>query len=453
MAYGATVGVVRDRTEAASESAPVLAASAEVADRPWPRGPAILQPLRVRDFALFWAGQSVSLVGDGIYLVAIAWQVYTLSNAPTALAIVGIAQTVPLVAFVLVGGVLADRLDRRNLMIAGAAIPGLAIAVLAGLTISGVLTLWQVWVISAVVGFGRALSGPASGAFVPDIVPVPLLVQANSLGLLVRPLAMTLVGPALGGVLIGAVGTGACFAIDAASFAAAVAALLAISSRPIVRGASTALLADVREGFAFIRRHVWIWGTLAMATLWVLLIWGPLDVLVPYLVKNDLHGSAGDLGLIFAAGGVGAIGAALLTGQLGLPKRPITWMLVGWSLGCAAVSGIGLAVASWQAALAMLAFQALLTMADIIWITLLQRLVPAGLLGRVRSLDWLLSVGLVPLSFAVTGPVAGVLGVRATLVGASLIASAIALATLFLPGMRSTDARLQGSLANTRSQA
>jgi MFS family permease len=401
------------------------------------RAPAVLEPLRIRDFRLFWAGQSVSLVGDGVYMVAIAWQVYALSNVPTALAVVGIAQTVPLVAFVLVGGALADRLDRRRLMIVGAAIPGLAIGVLAGLTFAGVLALWQVWVISAAVGLGRAFWGPASGAFVPDIVPAGQLVQANSLAQVVRPLATTLIGPAIGGVLVALVGASICFAIDAASFGAAVAALLAIPSRPVARrGERTAILVDIREGFRYIRRHTWIWGTLAMATVWVLLLLGPLDVLVPYIVKNDLGGSASALGLIYACGGIGAIAAALITGQRGLPARPITRMLLGWGLGCATITGIALATSAWQAALAFLAFQALLTYAEIIWITLLQRYVPTYLLGRVRSLDWLLSVGLVPISFALTAPVANALGPRTTLAASSLIAATVAIATLLLPGLR-----------------
>src|SRR5581483_10596853 len=334
------------------------------------RVPAVLEPLRIRDFALLWAGQSVSMVGDGVYTVAIAWQVYALSNSPTAL---------------------ADRLDRRVLMIAGAALPGIAIGVLAGLAVGGALSLWHIWIVSAAVGAGRALAGPASGAFVPDIVPAGLLLEANSLAQLVRPLAMTLVGPALGGVLVAAIGTGSCFAVDAASFAAAVGTLLAIPSRPHARGEPTALLTEIREGFAFIRRHVWIWGTLGMATIWVLLIMGPLDVLVPYIVKNDLGGSARDLGLVFASGGVGAIAAAAVTGQRGLPARPLTWMLAGWGLACATIAGVALAASSWQAAVALLAFQALLTVSEIIWITLLQRFVPGRLLGRVRSLDWLLS--------------------------------------------------------------
>lgn len=400
----------------------------------------ILLPLTGRDFRLYWIGQSISMVGDGIYLVAVAWQVYALSNAPTALAIVGLAQTAPLVAFVLVGGALADRLDRRKLLIVGSSIPGVAIAGLAVLAATGRLELWHVWAISGAVGLGRSISGPSSGAFVPQLVAPDLLVQANSLAQLVRPLAMTLVGPALGGLLVGAFGFATAFAFDAASFGAAVVTLLAIPSRPLPReGARSGFLADVREGFAYVRTQTWICGTLLMAMVWVLLVLGPFDVLVPFVVKNELGGGATALGLVYAAGGVGAIGAALATGQRGLPARPVTWMILGWATGCASLAGVGVATANWQAGLVLVAFNALITFSEVVWITLLQTLVPGALLGRVRSLDWLLSIGLVPISFAVTGPVAGALGAREVLVGASLAAGVLAAATLLLPGMRAPE--------------
>ena len=408
------------------------------ADRPGMGG--ILLPLSGRDFRLYWLGQSISLVGDGIYLVAVAWQVYALSNSPTALAIVGLAQTIPLVLFVLVGGALADRLDRRKLLIVGAVIPGVAIGLLAILTAAGQVQLWQIWAISAAVGLGRSISGPASGAFIPQLVAPDLLVQANSLGQLVRPLAMTLVGPAVGGVLVGAFGFATAFALDAASFGVAVLTLLAIASRPKPReNVHTGILEDLREGFAYVRTQTWIWGTLLMATVWVLLVIGPFDVLVPYVVKNDLGGGAAALGFVYAAGGVGAIGAALVTGYRGLPHRPVTWMILGWASGCAALAGVGIAVANWQAALALLVSSAMITFGEIVWITLLMTLVPGALLGRVRSVDWLLSIGLVPISFAVTGPIADAFGAREVLVGASLLAGTLAASTLLLPGMRSPD--------------
>ena len=400
----------------------------------------ILLPLAGRDFRLYWLGQSISMVGDGIYLVAVAWQVYALSNAPTALAIVGLAQTIPLVLFVLVGGALADRMDRRKLLIVGATIPGVAIGLLAVLAASGRIELWQIWVISAAVGVGRSISGPASGAFIPQLVAPDLLVQANSLGQLVRPLAMTLVGPAIGGVLVGAFGFATAFALDAASFGAAVLTLLAIRSRPRPReNVQTGIFEDLREGFAYVHTQTWIWGTLLMATIWVLLVIGPFDVLVPYVVKNDLGGGAAALGFVYAAGGVGAIGAALITGYRGLPRRPVTWMILGWASGCASLAGVGVATANWQAAVALFFSSALITFGEIVWITLLMKLVPSALMGRVRSVDWLLSIGLVPLSFAFTGPIAGALGAQEVLVGASLLAGVLAASTLLLPGMRAPD--------------
>jgi DHA3 family tetracycline resistance protein-like MFS transporter len=126
-------------------------------------------------------------------------------------------------------------------------------------------------------------------------------------------------------------------------------------------------------------------------------------------------------------------------------------MILGWAAGCASLAGVGLARASWHAAIALVVCEALITFGEIVWITLLQTLVPGALLGRVRSVDWLLSVGLVPISFALTGPVAGVLGAREVLVGASLLAGVLAAATLLLPGMRAPEA--SGSGASTSRPA
>jgi DHA3 family tetracycline resistance protein-like MFS transporter len=184
---------------------------------------------------------------------------------------------------------------------------------------------------------------------------------------------------------------------------------------------------------------VWLWGTLLSAAIAYLAFMGPTEVLLPYLVKNDLHASARDLGLVFAAGGVGAIGAALIMGQRGHPRRDVTFMYATWTLATLAVAGYGLATASWQLMIACLIFNALETAGTIVWATIKQRHVPASMLGRVSSLDWLISIGLLPLSFALTAPVAGLVGARATLIGAAAIGGAVTLAALFLPGMRDIE--------------
>src|SRR3954470_11650113 len=121
----------------------------------------MLSPLRHRDFRLLWSGMCVSLMGDGIFLVAMAWQVYALSNAPTALSLVGIAMTVPTIAFLLLGGVVSDRMDRRRVMLAADLMRGTAVALMAALSLAGALALWHVVALVAVYGAGAAFFGPA----------------------------------------------------------------------------------------------------------------------------------------------------------------------------------------------------------------------------------------------------------------------------------------------------
>jgi MFS family permease len=403
----------------------------------------ILSPLRERDFRLLWTGMTVSLLGDGVFLVAIAWQAYELSNVPTALSLVGLAMSLPHIALLLVGGVVSDRVPRRRCMLWADVLRGLAIGVIALLGARGTLEVFHLAVLAAVYGAGTAFFGPAFDAIVPDIVPKHLLAQANSLDYLVRPLALRMVGPALGGWIIGAWGSSTAFALDAATFAVSAAALLMMNVSVVhgpLGGAAT-IVSELTSGFRFVRAHVWLWGTFLAATFAYLLFMGPAEVLLPYLVKNDalIAGDAGVLGVVYAIGGVGAIGTALVMGRTGLPRRNITFMFVTWTAATAAVALYGIARASWHLMAASLLFHGFETAGTIVWLTTKQRLVPPALLGRVSSLDWLISIGLLPLSYALTGPVAAAFGARATLVTAGTVGALVTLAALFLPGMRAAD--------------
>jgi MFS family permease len=400
----------------------------------------LLAPLRHRDFRLLWSGMTISLLGDGIFLVAMVWQAYELWNAPAALSLLGIGMTIPTLVFLLPAGVLSDRLDRRSLMLWADIGRAVVIAALAVLSLTGLLTFWELMALVALYGVGTAFFTPAFEAIVPDIVPAADLAAANSLDQFVRPVALRLAGPALGGALVAGVGTGAAFALDAASFVASTVAVFLMRPPAHPRSEHVASSASaVKEGLRLVRSRVWLWGTLLSAAIAYLAFMGPAEVLLPYLVKNELHASAGDLGLVFAAGGVGAIGAALIMGQRGHPSRDVTVMYATWTLATLAVAGYGLATASWQLMVACLAFNALETVGTIVWATVKQRHVPASMLGRVSSLDWLISIGLLPLSFALTAPVAGLIGVRATLIGAAAIGGVITLGALFLPGMRDIE--------------
>ncbi|HZD17066.1 MAG TPA: MFS transporter [Actinomycetota bacterium] len=412
----------------------------------------ILRPLRVRDFALLWTGLTISFVGDGIYVIAIAWQTYDLSNSPTALAAVGIAWSLPQMALLLASGVLSDRLDRRFLMIAGDVIRGLAIAAIGLLSLADSLTIPRLIGLVVAYGAGQAVFAPAFSSIVPTIVPDDLLVQANSLGQFVRPVTWTLLGPLIGGVLVSGLGPGWAFVSDAGTFAFSAAMIALIRTRPAPTPAEerTSAIADLLEGFRYVRRHTWLWVAMVAATVSLLATWGPWEVLVPYVVRNQLGGSAASLGLVFGAGGVGAVSAALAMGQRGrLPRRAITWLYVTWAIGMLMTAGFGIVTGIWQAMIVALIAETSITVLVVIWVTLVQRLVPTGLLGRVSSLDWLISTAGVPLSFAVVGPAADAFGADATLVVAGVVGAAVTFAFLFYPGARQPE--LDGSIMAARS--
>lgn len=407
------------------------------------RRSSILTPLRDRDFRLLWIGATASLLGDGAFMVALAWQVYAMSAGPAGMSMVGIAMTVPTITFLLVGGVASDRFERRRLLVGADLLRAVALALLAGLTIGGQIELWHVVVLAALYGTGAAFHAPAFDALVPELLSGERLTQANALDQLMRPLALRLSGPALGGVLVGVTGAGGVFVLDCATFLMAAGTVLLMrpgdGTREVASGGS--MIADLGEGWRFVRGHAWLWATFVSAAIAYLLFMGPVEVLLPWVVKEGMGGSAFDLGLVFAAGGLASMLCAVLLGRFGLPRRGITFMLLAWTLATLGVAGYGVASAVWQLMIASAIFNALETVGTIVWATTKQRHVPGALLGRVSSLDWLISVGLLPLSFALTGPVSAAIGERETLIAAGLLGSIVTLATLYVPGIRVLDER------------
>jgi len=378
----------------------------------------MLEPLGIRDFALLWAGMSVSLVGDGIFLVALAWQTYELSSSPSALGWISAAYVAPMVLFLLAGGVLTDRFERRKLMIAGDVVRAVAIGAVGALAVSGELRLWQLALLAALSGVGDALFAPAFGSIVPEIVPRELIAQANSLDQFVRPVS-GLVGPAVAGALIAGAGAGTAFLADAATFAVSTATALLLTPRPLDRAASRSARRELREGFAFVLARTWLWATLVAAAL-IMVAPSARNVLLPYLVKSDLRASAGALGLVYAATAAGSIVAALAYGQRGLPHRYVLVMYGGWALALFVVAGYG--VAGNVPELVALGFVAGLGIAlgQGIWGTMLHRLVPREVLGRVTSLDWMVSSSLMPMWLVAIGFLGNGIGVRRSLVAAGL---------------------------------
>lgn len=391
----------------------------------------ILRPFRRRDFAVLWAGQATSMVGDGLFAVALPFLALSIDDRPGGLSVVLLAWSVGLVGFLLAGGVVADRFERRAVLIGADVLRMGAVAAMGALDAAGLLGLGGLAALALVYGAGEAFFRPAFGALVPAIVPAEELVQANAVQAFVLPLTMRFAGPALGGALVAAFGAGSTLLVDAGTFLASLVCVLALRVRARPGGAPARALGELRDGWRYMRAQPWLWATLCAAAFALLLSYGPQEVLLPYLVRNVLHAGAGGYGAVLAASGVGAMAAALVMGQRGVPRRAVPFIYGAWTLTGLALVAWGVATATWQLAVAGAVGGGLSVAGQVVWGTLVQTRVPGPMLGRVTSLDWLVSVGLTPVSFAIIAPVAAGLGVRATLIAGELASSVAIL--VFLP--------------------
>jgi Transmembrane secretion effector len=387
------------------------------------------EPLRHRDFALLWSGQAASELGDGIFTVTLAIEALRLDQRAIGLAYVLAARLLPAVLFTLLGGVIVDRVPRRLAMLASDLAQGAAVAVITVLVATGSIHLIDLVLMAVVFGFGDAVFFPAAMAITPELVPRELLVGASALTGTSTQVARVLIGPAVGGLLVGLLGTAWGFGIDAVSFLVSAAALGAMSGRsaPVPSGGSP--LDDLREGLRFCRSQRWLWVTTLGASLGNFVAFSPLGVLLPLLVKNVLNGGGIALGLVLAAGGLGGAAASVLLGQRRPPRRRLVHLWLGWGLSGIGVLGLGLVPDLWLAAGVAFVTYGLDAYGSVLFNPLIQEGVPEALLGRVASVDYVLGFALSPLGLLAAGAAADVIGVRATLI----VGGAITGLTTFIP--------------------
>jgi MFS family permease len=401
--------------------------------------PAVLRPLRHRDFRLLWAGLAVSLAGSGLWLVALAWQVISLGGGPAQLSLVTALYSVGLLAFVLVGGVAADRLPQRLVMLAADLVRAAVLLVLGSLSLSGNLEIWHLAVGGLVIGAGESFFIPSYTAILPRLLPNRELLAANGLEGTLRPLAQQTAGPALGGLVVAALSPGAAILAGGLTYLFSAACLLAMRVRP-VKGAEKSgatgvgsVFADLREGYRYVRATSWLWATLLFALVAVLFVVGPLEVLLPFAIRDNLGGGAEEYGLALAAFGVGGAVGAIAISSGRLPRRYLTVMILMWGLGSLPFVVVGMAGALWIVLAALFVVGATFSAATVIWGTLLQRRVPEALRGRVSSLDFFVSLGLMPVSMAVAGPAGAVFGVTAVFLVAGILPTFFAAAAILIP--------------------
>lgn len=405
-----------------------------------------LRPLRHRDFRLLGGALCSSLVADGIWLVAVAWQVVALGGGPVDLSLVTGLFAVGLVACMLPAGVLADRVPRRRLLLGADLVRGVATAVLGVLAVGGGLELWHLAVGGLLIGSAEACFVPAFSALVPQLVPGEELLAANGLEGVIRPLAVQAAGPALGGVLVAVSSPGTAMFAGGALYVASVACLLGMRTAPLPgrdaaarTPASSGLrsaLAELVEGARYVRAHRWLWGTLLFAVVAVLALAGPVRVLLPFAVRDGTGGGSAEYGLVLAVYGIASAVGALLVSSRPVPRHYLTALLLMWGLGAAPLVLVGSVEVLWLLAAIFLVVGLVESGGQVVWGTLLQRRVPPRLQGRVASLDWFVSLALLPVSMALAGPAGELLGVGTVFAGAAVLSGAAAVAVLWGLGLR-----------------
>jgi hypothetical protein len=394
--------------------------------------PRSLQVLREREYRVFFLGQAVSLLGDGMVNVALAFAVLDLTGSASELGLVLAARMLPLVGFLLAGGVMADRLPRRTVMIAADLVRVASQGAIAALLIAGVAEVWQLAALSAVTGSATAFFNPASTGLMPAVVSTERLQQANAL----RGLAMAagqIAGPALAGVLVAGAGAGWALAVDAATFAVSVAFLVRLRVPVMERLAVRSLLADLSEGWDTFRSLTWLWTFVAAATIGNF-VSAASGVLGPLVAKEALGGATA-WALIVSALGVGSLAGGVLALHVA-PRRPMLMATLPLYLFAAPLAMLALELpAVYIAAVSLLAGAGLM-ISNTIWETTLQRHVPPAALSRVSAYDWFGSLAFQPIGFAIWGPAAELAGVSPTLWVAFSIQMVTTTALLLVPSIR-----------------
>jgi MFS family permease len=382
-----------------------------------------LRVLREQNFRYLFLGQTASMVGDRVVVVALALFITQRTGSPTDLGLVLAAQTVPLVGLLLFGGVWADRLPRHRIMIVTDLSRALLHAVLAALIFAGTVQVWQIAVIEALFGAAQAFFQPAYSGLLPQTVPEPLIQDARALTESVANVAF-LVGPALATALVLGVGAGEAFVFDAATFLLSAALLALVKPRP--RGEAVPpkpMMQELHSGWREVRSRTWVWVTIAVFAGSVMTVYAPWYSLAP-AISHDVYGSTGVFGLLETLGGLGAVfGAAA-----GLSWRPARPLLVGFVLVLAWPVQDGLfALGAPLEAVSVCAFGTGFgfSLLMIWWETALARHIPPHSLSRVSAWDWMGSLALLPLGYLVAGPLASSFGARTVLGVGSVIGLAL----------------------------
>ncbi len=401
----------------------------------------LFKSLTHRPFAFLWIGQTLSRLGDSVYRIALAWWILEATGSATAMGTVLIFSSVPMLAFVLIGGVAADRFSRSRVMFISDLLRGVIVTVISFLAFSDHLALWHVYAASMIFGLVGAFFQPAYTALVPEITPRESLPSANSLTSLSGQV-VGIIGPALGAGIVTLGGTPTAFALDGLSFFVSAACLVPLLKFSVLHKgkiSSSGVISDLREGIRAVLASPWLWITITIASLINITQGGALSVALPFLVKEDLHADVGALGLVYSMISAGSVIGAVWLGRLSQIRRRGLIAYSALILMGLMILSMGLPISLIGVMLAALILGLTVTMFSLTWTNTLQELVQRDLLGRVSSIDYLGSFVFLPVGYGIAGWATDMLGAPLVFLIGGMVTVLLALLGLAHPAIRELD--------------
>jgi DHA3 family tetracycline resistance protein-like MFS transporter len=397
----------------------------------------MLEPLKHRDFRLLWIGQTVSVFGDFVHTVALPFQVLALGGGAVELGVWGAIYSATSLIFLLFGGAIADRISRRAIILVSDLGSGVVISAIALLAATGALRLEHVYLEAAFFGATHSFFFPALSALIPELVPPEVLQAGNSIRGLSRQIGL-LGGPVAGGLLVAVAGLPFAFAFDAATFFVSFAALLFARPPRHEPPLPAPLLRQVREGLAYTFSVPWLWIFIFAWAIVLLGMVGPLNVAMPILVHDVLHGDARLFGTIVAAMGAGEVITGIALAQLKIRRLGVAICIFA-AAGGVAVMGIGLITEIPLILVCAAVFGAQFVGVGVLWTTAVQKHVPRELMGRVLSIDAFGGSLLLPIAPVIFAAIVAAVGPSPAFVIGGAIATAIAFLLLLVPSIRALE--------------
>jgi MFS family permease len=408
----------------------------------------MLRPLAHRDFRALFSAVVLSIFAAGMWAVVMVYAVIAIGGGPVDLSLVAASNATGLLLCAIPGGIVADRVSRRMIVRAVSLADFLAITSVVVVGAYGPVGIPQLVIVAFILGAGAGFFFPAYSAILPRLLPPGQLLAANGLEGAIRPALQQAAGPAAAGMLLAALIPAHAAVAIAIAHGAAFVILMFLRPEPAQHagerstdGAETAdhsaksVFHDLREAIVFTVRTPWLLWTLLYATLWVLVVVGPEEVLLPFLIRERIGEDPRLFGFLLAVYGAGGVLGSIFVSSRKLPRRYLTTMNLVWGISTLPFIIVGFTDQYWllMASLFVVGFG--FSYGNVIWGTLLQRRVPRHMLGRISSLDFFVSLALMPLSMALAGPLSEVLSLQVIFTAAGILTLAFAIIAIFAARM------------------